>query len=76
MSKLGNFWKTVLAGGAGMAALAAVNASIQRKASEPDDKALGGEGRFFPWKHGRQLFLFMGSALVSRVLCGERTSTR
>ena len=60
MSKLGNFWKTVLAGGAGMAALAAVNASIQRKASEPDDTALGGEGRFFPWKHGRIFYKELG----------------
>jgi len=60
MSKLGNFWKTVLAGGAGMAALAAVNASIQRKASEPDDKALGGEGRVFPWKHGRVFYKQLG----------------
>jgi len=60
MSKLGNFWKTVLAGGAGMAALAAVNASIQRKASEPDDTALGGEGRFFRWKHGRIFYKELG----------------
>jgi len=53
MSKLANFWNTVLAGGAGMAALAAVNASIRRGAHEPDDSALGGTSRFFPWKHGR-----------------------
>ena len=52
MGKLGNFWKTLLAGGAGVAALAAVNASIRRSAQEPDDSALGGTGRFFPWKHG------------------------
>jgi pimeloyl-ACP methyl ester carboxylesterase len=60
MSKLGNFWKTVLAGGAGMAALAAVNASIQRKASEPDDTALAGEPRFFSWKHGRIFYKELG----------------
>lgn len=53
MSKLGNFWKTVLAGGAGVAALAAVNASIRRGAQDPDDSALGGTSRFFQWKHGR-----------------------
>ncbi len=53
MGKLGNFWKTILAGGAGVAALAAVNAAIQRGAQDPDDSALGGEARFFPWKHGR-----------------------
>ena len=53
MGKIGNFWKTLLAGGAGMAALAAVNAAIQRSAVEPDDSALGGTARFFLWKHGR-----------------------
>ena len=53
MSKLANFWKTVLAGGAGVAALAAVNASIKRNVSEPDDSALGGRAQFYPWKHGR-----------------------
>ena len=53
MGKLGNFWKTLLAGSAGVAALAAVNAAIQRGAMDPDDSALGGAARFFPWKHGR-----------------------
>jgi pimeloyl-ACP methyl ester carboxylesterase len=53
MGKFGNFWKTLLAGGAGVAALAAVNASIRRGAQEPDDSALGGNSRFFPWKYGR-----------------------
>src|SRR6185436_17696551 len=53
MSKLGNFWKTLLAGGAGVAALAAVNASIQRRALEPDDSALGGEAKLFAWKYGQ-----------------------
>lgn len=43
-----------------MAALAAVNASIQRKASEPDDTALGGEGRLFRWKHGRIFYKELG----------------
>jgi len=52
MGKLGNLWKTLLAGGAGMAALAAVNASIQRRALEPDDSALGGDARLFNWKYG------------------------
>lgn len=52
MGKLGNLWKTLLAGGAGMAALAAVNASIQRRALEPDDNALGGDARLFTWKYG------------------------
>lgn len=60
MSKLGNFWKTVLAGGAGVAALAAVNAAIRRQASEPDDSALGGEARFFEWKYGRVFYKSAG----------------
>ena len=60
MSKLGNFWKTVLAGGAGVAALAAVNASIRRQASEPDNSALRGEPRFFDWKYGRVFFKTAG----------------
>ena len=61
MSKLGNLWKTMLAGGAGMAALAALNAAIQRNASEPDDSALGGEAHFFRWKHGRVFYKTSGA---------------
>jgi pimeloyl-ACP methyl ester carboxylesterase len=53
MGKLGNLWKTLIAGGAGVAALAAVNASIQRRALEPDDSALGGEAKLFTWKYGK-----------------------
>ncbi|HKR10695.1 MAG TPA: alpha/beta fold hydrolase [Pyrinomonadaceae bacterium] len=53
MGKLRNLWKTLLAGGAGVAALAAVNASIQRRALDPDDTALGGEARLFTWKYGQ-----------------------
>jgi len=56
MGKLGNFWKTLLAGGAGMAALAAMNAVIRRGALEPDDSALGGAPRFFPWRQGRVFY--------------------
>ena len=62
MSKLGNFWKTVLAGGAGVAALAAVNASIRRGAQDPDDSALGGTSRFFACKHGRIFYKEAGLA--------------
>lgn len=61
MGKLGNLWKTMLAGGAGVAALAAVNAVIQRNASEPDESALGGEARFFRWKHGRVFYKSSGA---------------
>lgn len=60
MSKLGNFWKTVIAGGAGVAALAAVNAAIRRQASEPDDSALTGEAHFFDWKYGRVFYKTAG----------------
>lgn len=42
----------MIAGGAGVAALAAMNAAIRSNASEPDDSALGGEARFFDWKYG------------------------
>ncbi|MEP6636293.1 MAG: alpha/beta fold hydrolase [Acidobacteriota bacterium] len=63
MTKIGNLWKTMLAGGAGVAALAAMNASIRRNASEPDDSALGGEARFFDWKYGRIFYKTAGSRL-------------
>ena len=66
MSKLGNFWKTLLAGGAGVAALAAVNASIRRGAQEPDDSALGGTSRFFPWKYGRIFYKEAGLTNAGR----------
>ena len=61
MGKLTNLWKTLLAGGAGMAALAAVNASIQRRALEPDDSALGGEARLFTWKYGEIFYKEAGT---------------
>ncbi len=61
MSKLGNFWKTMIAGGAGMAALAAVNATIRKNASDPDDSALGGEAHFFSWKYGKVFYKTSGS---------------
>ncbi len=61
MGKLENIWKTMLAGGAGVAALAALNAAIQRNASEPDDSALGGEAHFFRWKHGRVFYKTSGA---------------
>jgi pimeloyl-ACP methyl ester carboxylesterase len=60
LSKLHNFWKTVIAGGAGVATLAAVNAVIRRQASEPDDSALSGEARFFDWKYGRVFYKTAG----------------
>src|SRR6266550_2838449 len=60
MTKLGSFWKSVLAGGAGVAALAAVNAAIRRQASEPDDSALSGQPHFFDWKYGRVFYKTAG----------------
>jgi len=60
MGKLGKFWKTMIAGGAGVAALAAANAAIRRQASEPDDSALGGEARFFAWKYGNIFYKSAG----------------
>jgi pimeloyl-ACP methyl ester carboxylesterase len=68
MSKLGSIWKTVLAGGAGMAALAAVNAAIKRNVSDPDNSALGGEARFFDWKYGRVFYKTAGQNLAGRPL--------
>ena len=50
----------MLAGGASMAALAAVNAAIRRNASEPDNSALGGEARFFDWEQGRVFYKTAG----------------
>ena len=61
MGKLGNLWKTMVAGGAGVAALAAVNASIRRNVAELDDNALGGEAHFYPWKHGRIFYKVSGT---------------
>jgi len=51
----------MIAGGAGVAALAAMNASIRKNASEPDDRALGGEARFFDWKYGRIFYRTAGT---------------
>src|SRR4051812_5094685 len=56
MGKFGKLWKTIGAGAAGMAALAAVNARIRRKGDEPDEGAFGGEGRSFEWQHGNVFY--------------------
>jgi pimeloyl-ACP methyl ester carboxylesterase len=65
MSVKQKLWKGLfLAGGAGVAALAAVNASIARGATEPEDDALGGEAREFApnlGAHGRVLYRVAGS---------------
>ena len=49
----GKIWKTMLATGAGMAAMAAVNASIRRNAAEPEENALGGDAGWYDWREGR-----------------------
>ncbi len=51
----------MVAGGAGVAALAAMNAAIRKNASDPDDSALGGEARFFDWKYGKIFYRTAGT---------------
>jgi pimeloyl-ACP methyl ester carboxylesterase len=58
---ISKIWKAMLAGGAGMAALAAVNASIKRGASEPDDSALGGETAVYEWRDGNIFYRAAGA---------------
>lgn len=53
MGAFGKIWKTLIAGSASVAALAAVNASIRRNVSEPEENALGGEVGWFDWREGR-----------------------
>lgn len=61
MSLVGKIWKTTLTAGAGVAALAAINARIRRQAHEPDDAAFGGEARFFHWQHGNIFYKTAGA---------------
>jgi pimeloyl-ACP methyl ester carboxylesterase len=61
MGVVGKLWKTTVAAGAGMAALAAVNAAIRRGATEPEEGALGGEPHTFVWKHGRIFYREAGA---------------
>jgi pimeloyl-ACP methyl ester carboxylesterase len=60
VGKVGKLWKTLLAGGAGVAALAAVNASIQRGAKEPDEGVFGGDPSYFDWAQGRVFYKVSG----------------
>ncbi|HJU54611.1 MAG TPA: alpha/beta fold hydrolase [Pyrinomonadaceae bacterium] len=60
MSKAGKLWKAIGAAGAGVAALAAVNARIRRRAQEPDEAAFGGEPRTFSWRHGNVFYKTAG----------------
>lgn len=56
----------MLAGGAGVAALAAVNAAIRRNAHEPDNSALGGAAHVFDWKYGRVFYKSAGTNNTTR----------
>src|ERR1043165_4447113 len=61
MGKLRNFWKGVIAGGAGGAALAAVNAAVAREVPGPETGALGGEAGTYRWKHGQVFYRHAGA---------------
>jgi pimeloyl-ACP methyl ester carboxylesterase len=61
MSKSGKLWSVIGAAGAGVAALAAINARIRRNVHEPDDTALGGEAHVFEWKHGNVFYKVAGA---------------
>ena len=61
MGKAGKLWKAIGAAGAGVAALAAVNARIRRQAQEPDDAAFGGEARTYEWRHGGLFYKVAGA---------------
>ncbi len=54
-------WQGLLAGGAGVAALAAVNAVIARGRTEPEDTALGGAPQTYPWPHGEIFYRVAGA---------------
>ena len=61
MGAVQKIWKGLLAGSAGVAALAAVNAAIARGTTRyTDDGAVRGEPRAFPWKYGRIFYRVAG----------------
>jgi pimeloyl-ACP methyl ester carboxylesterase len=68
MGLVRKFWKGLVAGGAGVAALAAVNAEIARGVPEPETGALGGVGATFEWKHGRVFYRHAGRPSAPPVL--------
>ncbi|HEX8068354.1 MAG TPA: alpha/beta fold hydrolase [Pyrinomonadaceae bacterium] len=61
LRRVQKIWKGLLAGGAGMAALAALNATIARGANEPDDTALGGALRPHPTPYGDLCYRVAGA---------------
>src|ERR671917_185250 len=71
MGRLRTFWKGLLAGGAagaGVAALAAVNAAVAREAPEPETGAVGGEAGTYQWKHGQIFYRHAGEEQAPPVL--------
>jgi pimeloyl-ACP methyl ester carboxylesterase len=68
MGKLRNFWKGMIAGGAGVAALAAVNAAVAREVPGPETGALGGEAGTYSWKHGQVFYRHAGAEEAPPVL--------
>ncbi len=49
-------WKGLVAGSAGVAALAAMNASVARSTREPEDTSLGGEAREYAFANNGRVF--------------------
>lgn len=68
MGKLQKFLKGLIAGGAGVAAMAALNAAVARDAPEPETGALGGEAGTFAWKHGQIFYRHAGREGTPAVL--------
>jgi pimeloyl-ACP methyl ester carboxylesterase len=68
MGKLRNFLKGMVAGGAGVAALAAVNAAVAREVPGPETGALGGEAGTYSWKHGQVFYRHAGDEAATPVL--------
>lgn len=71
MGFLGKIRNALLAGGAGVAALAAVNAAVGRVRPPKDvseGETLGGEPLSFAWQHGRVFYRVAGDAQASPVL--------
>ncbi|HVF49559.1 MAG TPA: alpha/beta fold hydrolase [Pyrinomonadaceae bacterium] len=62
MGKLHNFLKGLLAGGASVAALSAMNAWVAQGVQEPETGALGGEADVFIWQHGQIFYRVAGRA--------------
>lgn len=60
-------WRGLLAGGAGLTALAALNARIARHTTEIPESGFGGGYDEFLWKHGR-VFYRVGGAAASEPL--------